>query len=1214
MSEPRANRRGATSRALLLAIVVAALAALAIVWIRSLQDDLSSTETAMPELADGTSGDEALTELPGTETERRAAGRRGELRTAGGLVIPVGVRLAGPGRLEGRVLDVESRTGVNGARVDLFTVPPAGRNLLGRIFRLAKFGDEATRRIAPAAVAATDAEGHFRFEGVRTGRYFLEARSAWHVPDSLLDVRVDTAGGSGAVEAFVRLGGRVLGVVHHPDGRPASGAKVTIFPGPGSFLTRLRGGDYRAFEQATERDGSFLFVGIPPGEGWEIAASSPGITLSHRAGITVVAGEDVSVELTIRQGGTVEGRVLSVAEDEEGRPQLRPLEGAHLGVVPRGLRDLHFAEEIFETTHATSDPSGAYRLENCPPGELDVIAFAEGHLPTKSRVVRVPPGTTVRAEDIELRTGPMVLVRTVGSGGVPIPGVHASWWVADWDESEFEISFAPFLLQAVEGFEYPISGENGELLAGPFPGDPPHRIAFWKTGYRMTTHAWEPEEEGDEIVVVLEAGGAVEGIVMDAVRAEPVTSFTISGMDRLETDPEAPTSLNPFSGGQLVENPEGRFRVDSVAPGQSELTFSSPGYLSEIVTDIAVVEGQVTRGVIVQLRPGGTIRGRVVDPEGEPVSGAQVLARNERGRPRSEWNRRPRMGANSRRARANQDFGIEMMEMASSLGAVGPGAVTSGPDGAFEILGLRAGPVSLTAHHRDFAAGGTEGLEVPENEPLEGIEITLSRGAGIHGTVEDRHGEPVVGAIVVAATPDGFDGPVRGSLPVWQGESNAEGAYRIEHLPGGSYFVLLTRGDEALNPMSFLGTLNFDLVNVPENEMVRFDIIDSSAAGCRVYGRITAAGMPVAGGGLFALGFESENVLGIDVKIAQVKGDGTYEFEGLAPGFYQLRYGGAGRDREQTEVQLEVEVPDEPSWRLDIFLPEGGVQGRVVSARDGAPVEGAEVALLRSDGVEPSVTGLLGTLLSSESRKRSARTDEDGAFSILRLQEGTYELSVVPPLRGNDANRFAPAPSRTVKAIEGIVETGIEIELEPSLSLAGVVLGADSGPISGAEVRAYPRGGGLRDTSRASSDEDGRFSLGSLAPGTYDVGARAEGWADPPLVEVTLPRDEELVIELRRGVEVSVLVRGPDGAPVQGATGRLVRLDGRGTPASTDAERALVGLLEGGGISGPEGTLELGRYDPGSYRLEVRRGGRTATLEDVVVKDGGSTVLEVILE
>ena len=223
---------------------------------------------------------------------------------------------------------------------------------------------------------------------------------------------------------------------------------------------------------------------------------------------------------------------------------------------------------------------------------------------------------------------------------------------------------------------------------------------------------------------------------------------------------------------------------------------------------------------------------------------------------------------------------------------------------------------------------------------------------------------------------------------------------------------------------------------------------------------------------------------------------------------------------------------------------------------------------------------------------------------------------MVPPRWGDDANRFAPESSRTVEVIEGVVETGIEIELEPSLSLSGVVIGTNAGPIPGAEVRAYSRTEGIRDTSRASSDEHGRFSLGSLAPGTYDVGARAEGWADPPLVEVTLPRDgdEELEIELQRGVGISVLVRGPDGIPVQGATGRLVRRDGRGTPASTDAERALDGLLSGGGISGPDGTLELGRYAPGSYRLEVRRGGRSATLEDVVVKEGGAVVLDVILE
>ena len=72
------------------------------------------------------------------------------------------------------------------------------------------------------------------------------------------------------------------------------------------------------------------------------------------------------------------------------------------------------------------------------------------------------------------------------------------------------------------------------------------------------------------------------------------------------------------------------------------------------------------------------------------------------------------------------------------------------------------------------------------------------------------------GAIVLALSPANLAGQgnsTGGGL--YQGNTDAQGKYSIEHVSAGSYFVLLTRGDGALNPMSFLGTLNFDLVTVP---------------------------------------------------------------------------------------------------------------------------------------------------------------------------------------------------------------------------------------------------------------------------------------------------------------------------------------------------------------------------------------------------------------
>ena len=168
------------------------------------------------------------------------------------------------------------------------------------------------------------------------------------------------------------------------------------------------------------------------------------------------------------------------------------------------------------------------------------------------------------------------------------------------------------------------------------------------------------------------------------------------------------------------------------------------------------------------------------------------------------------------------------------------------------------------------------------------VEIELTTGAGVYGKASDRFGRPVAGAIVIAASPANIAGEGRSNGGgLYQGRTNASGEYRIERMVAGGYFLVLTRGDEALNPMSFLGTLNFDLVTVPEDELVEYDIVDTSSGATRVFGRVLSGGEAVTRGTVTAFGFESESVLGVDVKVTQIKGEHA-EFVGLAPGEYQF--------------------------------------------------------------------------------------------------------------------------------------------------------------------------------------------------------------------------------------------------------------------------------------------------------------------------------------
>ncbi|MBK7645309.1 MAG: hypothetical protein IPJ19_20110 [Planctomycetes bacterium] len=134
--------------------------------------------------------------------------------------IPVGVRLAGPGRLTGRVIERESGLGVPHMRVDLLPMPPAAGEFMGRMLMLSPQTSHMAGRTKPIAVAETDARGAFAFEGVRTGSWFLDTRGPYHVPEMTVRAQVLASGAGGPIDVFVLPGGRVLGTVFEPEARP----------------------------------------------------------------------------------------------------------------------------------------------------------------------------------------------------------------------------------------------------------------------------------------------------------------------------------------------------------------------------------------------------------------------------------------------------------------------------------------------------------------------------------------------------------------------------------------------------------------------------------------------------------------------------------------------------------------------------------------------------------------------------------------------------------------------------------------------------------------------------------------------------------------------------------------------------------------------------------------------------------------------------------
>ncbi len=1211
-------QRGAAARPIIALLVVVALL-MGVLFTLLRRGDVADAEG--PSTSALATASVPAAELSGATSPLELSGAAAHGGTRISSVKP-GVRLRGPGRLDGRVVDRSSGASVAGVSVELLPMPPAGSAFLGRVLRLFNGPSEMARRVLPIAVAVSGADGRFRFEGVRTGTYFLEARGDYAVPESVPRARVLASGAGGPIDVYVHAGGRVVGRVLAPDGSPARNAAVALVPGTRAFVATVTSGDLRWLETATDADGAFLVPGIPPGEGYEITVTGQGFAVSHLLNITVRAGEDTQVTVETRRGGQVTGRVLALRDD--GEPV--PLADAHLGAVPRGLRNLRCVEEILTTTHCVTGADGTYVMNHVPPGDVDVVAIERTHLPAIGARLSLADGVVVSAEDIVLKPGAMVAGRVVDARGAPVPGVTLRFNLVDWRNFQFDFSLAPMMAQAVEGFDLPKSDAEGRFLAGPIAGDAPYEVTFTKVGFVEHELKHDPEKSPGEVTVVLQRGGAVEGIVMDAARGEPVTSFTVGGGDLVDVEDDAPGGQNPFSGGQLVEDAGGSFRVESVRPGKSALRFSAPGYLPATV-DVEVVEGETRKGVIVQLTPGGVVRGKVVDGGGQPVVGAQVVAQNSDGGRSGRRERGQRGGRRGGRgngmpngpfqpmmaagADGVDDIPAGFLPFAAGMGILGDRAVLTNARGEFELTAVEAGTIRVHAFHRDHSPGAAEPKKLEAEGVLENVVIVLTDGGGIVGTVTDRFGRPVPDEIVLAFSPAAFGGPGSGSGGgVFQGSTDAQGNYAIRHVSPGTYFLVATRGDEDLNPATFFGTLNFDLVTVPAGEVVEFDLVDSTAAACRVRGVVTYRGEPAARGNLIATSTDTDNMLGVEFRAAKMLGEGRFEFAGLAPGLWQLQFDGDG-----PQVRTSLEVPDLPEFEVEVRLPEGGAEGRVVDERTGQPIANAQVALRRL-GL-PAAKGLLGSMIARDAGSIRRNTNDKGEFSFERLETGEYELVAQTPSwrRRQEGETYAPSEPLRVRVDSNRVERGITVRLLPALGITGRVVG-DGAAVEGARVVAVRSGAGTEGIETTRSDAEGRFALKGLAPGTYRLSANADGWAQGQKDDIVVERGREpgdVELALTRGVLVGVRIT-KGGLPVSGARAQLRSAGGEGAAGGNDPGRALEGFFRGEGASDVEGRVELGRYAPGKYRLEAQRGASRAE-KDVVIEGGrGETELRIDLD
>ncbi|MFO1076794.1 MAG: carboxypeptidase-like regulatory domain-containing protein [Planctomycetota bacterium] len=204
---------------------------------------------------------------------------------------------------------------------------------------------------------------------------------------------------------------------------------------------------------------------------------------------------------------------------------------------------------------------------------------------------------------------------------------------------------------------------------------------------------------------------------------------------------------------------EGAFRIDGVIDHRL-VSATADAYAPSHQLPVHAAEGE-TRTVAFELRGGGALAGRVVDPTGGAVAGAQVLLGSER----VIYDARDETGRG----------------IASPL----PRRLRADADGRFAAAGLCPGPTAVQVRAPGFAPANFELQAAPGGTAVQ--IVTLQHEAIVAGCVRDRRNEPVADAVIRCGADDAF--------AAVSTVSDAHGDFELRGLPPDLVEVVATKNE-----------------------------------------------------------------------------------------------------------------------------------------------------------------------------------------------------------------------------------------------------------------------------------------------------------------------------------------------------------------------------------------------------------------------------------
>jgi protocatechuate 3,4-dioxygenase beta subunit len=873
-------------------------------------------------------------------------------------------------------------------------------------------------------------------------------------------------------------------------------------------------------------------------------------------------------------------------------------------------------------------PTGAL---NAPPAAGAPAASANGQLAPAG--AEGPGGAAAVREAVPVApseaSGRSVFGKVVDDAGQPVVGAIVTAWAGRG--TEFDPT-GPDAAEQFRNFDPQALAERlrerqDQRLEVPTAADGTFRIALTgdaraqplrvrARGHRLLDHtvriARGQTGDIDAGTLALVRGAVVSGRVVDptgaGVAAAKVTAQPGGGGGRggpfgggMDLDLEVPgmDRMMGLFGDEATTDADGRFELAHVEPGQVSLRARHPDHPNARRDGVEVRAGAQLVDIVVALEAGATIAGKVVDvPAG--VTGLRVIAAAV---------------ANERAAADGNDAGLGMFgdigAMVADFGAIGERTVEVAADGSFLLRGLRPGRpyrVNAVQQGRGFVDVAVCSQRLELRPPSAAVELRYDAGVRVTFRVVDARTKAPIEQLWIDDRLRGGNGIEAMMAMAPRGGRERAGSY-----PDGR--VVLAN----LRPKA-KQTLSIDIEALAHQKQTRTDLVLPSSGELDL-GVIALEPAPV----LKVLVTAAEGgapVRGANVRVrarnAQPAAAGGNPLEEMAA---RLQGGGSRPARTDGDGRCVLNLPAGAPIVVSVdsrdFAP---FQSEPLSPGIGSDVE-LPVSLLRGGSVVVRVVGADGKAVAEARVERAGPggdrdqriSDASGAATFERLAPGQHQFRLTVRGAGGGQDFAAMAarlggggeaaptgPGWQAVAVADGERSELQLEQQPTAQLRGFVrdqgqavagariqfVSGEGGAQGGGELadRMAQFGGGGRGRS-VRSGADGSFELKNLPAGNHRLRVSIEGWAMPNTVPLVLGFDDNVVdVALERTV-VRGVVRGPDGAPVAGASVSVgvVRppAGGDSDPMTAAVESMVPGGLDaftGGGSSvrsGDDGSFEL---------------------------------------